>query len=763
MRSIYTLLTVLLLLSIIASFGGLAVAAKEDVRYGPYIDKITMSVIRDYNTRVMAFEAKELDVLGVLPRDLDRIKKNRPDAHIIFTARRTASGSLHFNVELWPVKYPQVRKALAHLWDRARMIAESPLKGVAIKNPYIVPPTYGKWVNPKADFEKLYPYDPEKARKLLDEVFDPCPDNPNMWCDPNEGMKPVEIEILTLPEATSPTYWWIAQYIKSEAEKIGLKIKITPVSSRELDARTSAGTAQAWVIGWIFGRFPTFMYYFWHSSQIRPGGWNEWHVRNATLDKVLENFFYAETMDEAMKWCWKAQELLVDIIPWIPTYTAIGITAYSGDIDRDSLVLQYAPPMKDPVGFSWFNMNHIRFKGKKFGGVFRSYFTVDITTLNPTLYLWATEAAAIWRVYAFGAEPRPEDLYATPRIPVMFESWKAEKVTYKGKQVWKITLKLFPDIKWQDGVHATAEDLRYTLLKFGVELKTRRVYDPWMDYLIDIKVVNKTTLEIYAEKMGWAEIYYMAELFFLPKHVMEKLPNPLDDISLIPHPTKPGLTAMVGNGPFVLIKREVSYVELVWYPEYKWRHPDRTVKFLEVKLPEKVKVGESFKISVTLVDYLGERVTNATVVVTLKGPTTVTVPMRHVGNGVYEATIPSLPEGIYDVTIKASMPIMMWHLTNSYTAKLGVGKAPPAAAPKPVAPAPTAPVVKGIKIEIPGAAVEVVPPQSPPTISPPPSVKPPKEVKVEVPSVDTSMSMAAIGISIVALIASAGLALTVRR
>ena len=36
-------------------------------------------------------------------------------------------------------------------------------------------------------------------------------------------------------------------------------------------------------------------------------------------------------------------------------------------------------------------------------------------------------------------------------------------------------------------------------------------------------------------------------------------------------------------------------------------------------------------------------------------------------------------------------------------------------------------------------------------------------MKVEVPSIDTSMSMAAIGISIVALIASAGLALTVRR
>ncbi|HWQ16584.1 MAG TPA: ABC transporter substrate-binding protein, partial [Sulfolobales archaeon] len=253
-----------------------AQVAQKDPRIGPYIDKITMPVQRDYSVRLLAFEANEFDILGILPRDLDRIRTNRPDAHIIFTASITSLGALHFNVELWPVKYPEVRKAIAMLTNRDEIISKSPLQGIAIKDSFIVPPTYGKWVNPDTDFEKLYPYNPERAKQLLASIFQPCPDNPSFFCDPREGMKPVEIEILSLPEATSPTYWWEALYWKSQLESVGIRVKITPVSSRELDARTEAGTAQAYVIGWTFGRFPLFMYYFWHSREIRPGGWNEW-------------------------------------------------------------------------------------------------------------------------------------------------------------------------------------------------------------------------------------------------------------------------------------------------------------------------------------------------------------------------------------------------------------------------------------------------------------------------------------------------------
>lgn len=735
--------------------------------YGPYIDKITYPVIKDYNVRLLAFEAGELSLTGVLPRDLDRIKTNRPDAHIIFTVGINSLGAMHFNVQNWPVKYPEVRKALAHLWNRDKIIAESPLRGIAVKDTTIVPPTHGAFVNTDTDFEKLYPYDPAKAKELLAKVFVPCPHNPSIWCDPKEGMKEVEIELLSLPEATSPTYWWIAQYIKSEAEKVGLKVKVVAVSSRELDARTSAGTAVAWIIGWSFGRFPTFMYYFFHSREIRPGGWNEWKVNNTRLDELLDKFYYARDINEAIKYAREAQTLLADIIPWIPTYTSVGITAWDGKLDRDSLLLAYAPPMKDPVGYSWFWWNTVKYSDRTYGGTLNYYITVDITTFHPAIYLWATEADLIFRVYAYTMVTRPDDIYAEPRIPLLLKSWSLEETTYGGSKAYKFTLTLRDGVKWQDGVDVTAEDWAYTLLKFGKELKTRRYYGPYIDNIIDVNVVNKTTLEVYLKDYGWPDIYTFTEFVILPKHIFERMTNPLDDPSLVPHPFVKGLTAMVGNGPYALTKREIAYAELTWNPWYYWRHPERTVKITSVEIPSKIDEGVSFRVRATLLDYYGARATNASASIVVSGPTTVTVPGTHLGNGVFEFAIPGLPAGEYTLTLKASQPILLWSVDNSVTYKVTVGV--------PGAPPPT-PVVelKPVTISLPGAEVKISPPAPPSIPTPevkvttptteltaPQSVKTATEAVGAVPS--STMAYGASGLAVIALVVALFGMFTVRK
>ncbi|MCX8184653.1 MAG: ABC transporter substrate-binding protein, partial [Sulfolobales archaeon] len=342
----------LLLLGVALPVGAQKELGEQWYRFGPYLDKITYPVMKDYTVRLLAFEAGELSLNGVLPAHLDRVRTNRPDAHIIFTVGINSLGSLHFNVRLWPVKYYELRAALSHLWNRDKIIAESPLRGLAVKCPTIVPPTHGAWANWEADFEKLYPYDPGRARALLSRVFTPCtgPDGRPAWCDPREGGKIVEIEILSLPEATSPVYWWIAQYIKTEAEAVGLRITIRAVSSRELDAATTAGTAQAWIIGWGLTRYPIHLYYFFHSREIRPGGWNEWRVNDSRIDELLEGFYSSREKERAVGYAHRAQDILVkEIIPWVPTYSSVSIVALDGAIERDSVILTYAPPAKEPV------------------------------------------------------------------------------------------------------------------------------------------------------------------------------------------------------------------------------------------------------------------------------------------------------------------------------------------------------------------------------------------------------------------------------
>ncbi|MEM4775028.1 MAG: ABC transporter substrate-binding protein [Sulfolobales archaeon] len=684
-------------------------------RYGPYIDKITFTVMKDYTMRLLAFEARELSMIAILPMHLERLRSNRPDAHIFFIVGFSTAGGLHFNVQLWPVKYFELRAALAHLWNRDRIIAESPLRGLAVKCTTLLPPAHGAWVNWDADFEKLYPYDPEKAKSLLAKIFTPCtgPDGRPAWCDPREGGRVVEIEILSLPEATSPTYWWIAQYIKSEAEAIGLRVTIKAVSSRELDAAIAGNIAQAWIIGWGLTRYPTLLYYFFHSSEIRPGGWNEWRVNDSRLDAILDRFYSAKDMEEAKEFGWRAQEILVnEIIPWIPTYSAVSILALDGEIDRDSVILTYAPPAKEPVVYSVYWWWNIRFKDRKFGGTFKYYHTVDITTYHPATWIWSTEGEAILKVYYPLTFVRPENIYLG-YVPIFLKNYRIDRVEYGNKEVYKLTITLFDGIKWQDGVEMTAEDYVYTIMKFGKELKTRWYYGPHIEKIIDMKTINKTTLEVYLEDYGWMDLYSLTEYEFfivLPKHVFERLPNPLEDPSTLPHPTTPGLTAMVGNGPFALVRlREVAYSELVWNPWYFYRHPERKVHYAAVSVPATVSEGSAFKISVTLTDYLDHRATNASVTVRLVGPIALSLPATHVSAGVYEVSIPGLRAGTYTVEIYAEQPIMLWSVDNKYVTTLTVGA---------VAPVSVGPVIERpppIVVEVPGVPpVEIA---APPVIS----------------------------------------------
>jgi len=273
----------------------------------------------------------------------------------------------------------------------------------------------------------------------------------------------------------------------------------------------------------------------------------------------------------------------------------------------------------------------------------------------------------------------------------------------------------------------TAEDYVYTYLKFGKELRTRRYYGPYILNLIDVVIINKTTVEPYLKDYGWVDIYWLTETPILPKHIFERLPNPLEDPSTLPHPTVLGLTATVGCGPYVLVRpREIAYSEFVWNPWYYWRHPERTVEFAAVDMPATIGEGTPFKVSVTLIDYLGARATNATVTVSLVGP--MTLAATHVGEGVYEATVPGLRAGTYSVEIRAGQPIMRWSVDNKVVRTLTVGVAP---APAPIGP--TIERLSAVRVGIPGVpSVEIVPPPTMAFAAP--------KVEVVTPRIDVALT-----------------------
>jgi len=279
-----------------------------------------------------------------------------------------------------------------------------------------------------------------------------------------------------------------------------------------------------------------------------------------------------------------------------------------------------------------------------------------------------------------------------------------------------------------------------------MELKTRRDYGPYIDALKSINVVDDRTIEFYLTNYGWSDLYTFTEYRPLPRHIYGRLQNPLDDVSLLPHPSVAGLTAMIGSGPFAMVKREVAYAELVWDPEYVYRAPERMPRVSIEGLPTQIAAGDRVTIRVRALDPMGSPSPAITVTARLSGPVGLEIPLRSLGGGLYEATLPALREGTYTLIVEASMPVMIWKAVGSASQSIRVVAGAPTQAPGPT------PEVKPIEISVGGVTVAISTP--PPAGSPTAAATQPK---IETPRVETTapelgFSYAAIALAILGLV-----------
>jgi peptide/nickel transport system substrate-binding protein len=136
----------------------------------PYLDKLIMPFIVDEGARLRGFETGEIDFLpclSVAHANHERLMK-RPDVEYTLDeyAPYGACSQIFFNLRNPNLKDVKVRQAMAHALNIDDILSKA-FYGNAKAAVTHIPPSQVTWHNPNAP---RYPYDPDKADKMLDEA-----------------------------------------------------------------------------------------------------------------------------------------------------------------------------------------------------------------------------------------------------------------------------------------------------------------------------------------------------------------------------------------------------------------------------------------------------------------------------------------------------------------------------------------------------------------------------------------------------------------
>jgi len=178
----------------------------------PHFSALIFRILGDSASHAAALETGEVHFTsGIAPGDWARIA-TLPNVRVDnrnFGLATSASG-LEFNLDLPKLQDVRVRRAIAHAIDR-QFVLKNILYGNGLIDTGPIPAVYKDFYT--ADVP-LYPYDPGKAKALLDEA----------------GLKPdangVRLSFTLDPTPSGDRSSKLAEYIRSALAKIGVKVQL---------------------------------------------------------------------------------------------------------------------------------------------------------------------------------------------------------------------------------------------------------------------------------------------------------------------------------------------------------------------------------------------------------------------------------------------------------------------------------------------------------------------------------------------------------
>ena len=235
----------------------------------PALDELVYAITPDPTARFSKLKTGECQV-APYPRPADLPEMQADPSLTVMSQPGLNIGYLAFNVEKPPFDKKEVRQAVSMAIDKAAIIKDVYLgAGQAAKN--LIPPTLWGYNDAVVD----YPYDPEKAKAMLQAA----------------GVKtPLDIDLWYMPvqRPYNPNAKRVAEMMQSDLAKVGLNAKLVTYEWGEYRKRLQDGEHMLGQLGWTGDNGdPDNFFFLLGCSAARKGGQNLSKWCNKDFDERL--------------------------------------------------------------------------------------------------------------------------------------------------------------------------------------------------------------------------------------------------------------------------------------------------------------------------------------------------------------------------------------------------------------------------------------------------------------------------------------------
>lgn len=266
----------------------------------PYLDKIIVKTVKEDSARVMMLQSGDAQLIVRIPsEDVPRLEK---DPNIKLDSTETLR-VLYIAINCFkkPFTDVRVRQALNYAVDK-EAIVKSLYQGRALVSAGIVPPLATGYFPVQG-----YPYDPEKAKKLLAEAGYPNGFKAKLWS----------------PQGRYPKDFEMAQAIQQQLKKVGVDCTLDTMEWAAYLAATrkapEENESELFLLGWAPSTAEArwILYPLYTTGEWVPKGNNRSFYSNKEFDELVNKFTLATSKAERDKSLKAAQELLVKEAPSI--------------------------------------------------------------------------------------------------------------------------------------------------------------------------------------------------------------------------------------------------------------------------------------------------------------------------------------------------------------------------------------------------------------------------------------------------------------